>query len=134
MPKALTAAIKSTNPKAQLTQRPTSRAQLLKANGSLHLSKLYLLLISLLNAINYKIKNVLPLLLDARADSSGLLMNGGAYIPMALYIDGFKNSPLIFAFHREAKLKIHPSDFEMQGKPKAGIDAGGKAPEAKVHS
>ena len=134
MPKSFTTAINNLKPKAQLIQSWTSLAKLTKAADTLPLFRLSLLLIGLLSAIRYKIKNILPLLLSDTAASISLFDSEGSYNPMALNVDGSINTQSIFTLHQEAKRKALPFDFEKQVKPRAGIDAGGSASEVKIYS
>ena len=129
-----TTAINNLNPKAQLVQSRTSLAKLTKAADTLPLFRLSLLLIGLLSAIRYEIKNILPLLLSDTAASIRLLNVDGSYSPMALNVNGDNNNQSSFAFHQKAKQKVLPFVFEKQLKPRAVIEAGGSAPEAKVNS
>ena len=133
MSKTISTAINSLNPKAQLTQGPTSLVELLGASTSLPLSGLSLLLISLLSALALEIKN--PLMShDENAAASHLLKIEGYESPRALNADGFKNGQSVFAFPQEAKQKTPPSDSHKQVKPRAGIDPGGRVPEAKART
>jgi len=134
MPKSSTTAINNLNPKAQIIQGQISRVKLLRDNDSLHLYSLYLLLISLLCTIGFETKNTQPLLLTNFTPSNRLLMIEGAYIPMALKVNSDKNTPSFFAFHQEAKQPILSFDLQKQSERRSGVDPGGSAPEAKVHS
>ena len=132
MPKTIRTAIKSLKPKAPLIQGPTSLVALLGASGSLHLSGLYGLFLSLLGAIIPKVKNALLVLLGETAVASHLLKIEGAYSSMVLNADGFKNNQSIFAFHQEAKQPFLPLDLQKRNKPRFGIALGGSAPEVKA--
>jgi hypothetical protein len=133
MPKTISTAINSLNPKAQLTQGPTSLVELLGASTSLPLSGLSLLLISLLSALALEIKNTL-LPLGETAAASHLLKIEGYGSPRALNADGIKIGQSIFAFYQEAKQPFLPFDLEKRNKSRLGIDPGGSAPESKARS
>jgi hypothetical protein len=131
MPKTLTTALKSLNPKAPLTQCLTSPVKHLGASGSLTLSGLYGLLISLLGAIGLEIK--IPLMShDENATARPLLKIEDFENPRALNADGFKNTQSIFASHQEAKQPFLPFVIQKRNKLSAGIDPRGSAPEAKA--
>ncbi len=132
MPKTLTT-IKSLNPIAHLTQSPTSLIVLLGPSGSLHLSSLYLLLLSLLGALGLEIKNTL-MSHDYTAAASHLLKIEGFESPMALNIDDFKTTLSIFAFPQEAKQPFLPFELQKRNKLSAGIAPGGSVPEAKART
>ena len=134
MSKTIRTAIKSLKHKAQLTQGQNSLAKLKEAVDILPLFRLSLLLISLLGAISPKIKSEMLLPLSDTAASIRLLMVEDTYSPMALNVVGAKNNQSILAFHQEAKQPILPFDLQKRNKRRAVIDAGGKAPEAKLHS
>jgi len=131
MPKTNTIAINSLKPKAQLTQSPKTRLKFLSVSRSLHLARVYLLLISLLSAIGLEIKNALRPM-GATVASSHLLMNAGAYSAMALDVNGLKKTQSIFTFHQEAKQPILSFDLQKQSEHRTGFDPRGSALEAKA--
>ena len=131
MSKTISTAINSLNPKAQLTQGPTSLIKLIVASGSLHFTGLYLLLINLLSALSHEIKNALLLPLGKLAPSKGLLKIEGSYSAGVLNADDFKKAQPIISFN-QAKQKKRPFELEKQAEPRSRIDPGGSAPEVKV--
>jgi len=133
MPKTLTTATKSLNPKALLIQGPRSLVELLGPGGYLHLSILYLSLLGLLGALGLEMKNALmPHYENAAANR--LLKIEGFVSSMALNAEGFNNTESIFAYHEAAKQPILPTNSQKQAAPRFEINQGGSAPKAKLHS